>query len=415
MYDKSAIEEFTTSSGLKRYRLAVVNTQLNKHRYISSDSPEFAVHRATLQEMLWAEQWRIRARLKHKKLGLEMNGKRQDLKVRQKIKIAEGRTSIAQYELATSYNLLARSLEAPLDFDWEFFKKCPEYPVPTPAQPDYPSPPEKPALPREPKITDSVFQPKLESMDKLVHSRRVQKEEAARNYYESAHRQWEQMCLRIRRVYQQQYLQYKNSVEGLNADYQRKIQDWEQAKSEYQRAREACIKHVEHKKAAFLEHEPNAVLDYFDTALSCSRFPSFFPHSFEMDYLASNRMLVIDYLMPPLRILPRLARVVYHEENDLFHEIILSEEERNLLYARVLHELPLRVFHEVFNSDSAVSLASIRFRGYIFLEEGKEAGKAPSKIVEVRTDRASFAATDLYHGDPAVIFEEMGGIIHPLE
>ena len=134
-----------------------------------------------------------------------------------------------------------------------------------------------------------------------------------------------------------------------------------------------------------------------------------------MDYSAGNRTLVIDYLIPPLRLMPRLARVVYHEEDDLFHEIILSEGERNMLYARLLHELPLRVFHEIFNTDSAVSLAAIRFRGYIFLEETRDLKKPPTKIVEIRTDRATFAATDLYHGDPAVIFEEMGGIIHSIE
>jgi len=129
MYDKTAIEEYTTPSGLKRYRVAVVNSLLNKHRFISSDSPEFAIHKATLQEMLWAEQWQERAALKHKKLGLEMNGKRTDLKVRQKLKIAEERTNIAQGELAAAYNVLRRGLESPISFDWDFFERCPDYPA----------------------------------------------------------------------------------------------------------------------------------------------------------------------------------------------------------------------------------------------------------------------------------------------
>lgn len=415
MYDKTAIEEYSTPSGLKRYRLPVVNTQLNKHRFVSSDAPEFAIHKATLQEMLWAEQWQERAALKHKKLGLEMNGKRADLKVRQKLKIAEERTNIAQRELAAAYNVLRHGLETPVDFDWEFFTRCPEYPVPMPARPEYPAAPEKPTLPREPRPTDTIYQPKLESIDKLRPARRLQKEEEAKKYYESAHRQWEQLCLQLRGLYQQQWMRYKSAIDGMNAGYQKKVQAWEQGKAEYLRAREACIKWVDHKKAAFLEHEPNAVLDYFDMALSCSRFPAFFPHSFEMDYFVANRTLVIDYLIPPLRLMPRLARVVYHEEDNLFHEIILSEGERNMLYARLLHELPLRIFHEIFNVDSAVSLAAIRLRGYIFLEESRDSGKPPTKIVEIRTDRATFAATDLYHGDPAVIFEEMGGIIHSLE
>lgn len=415
MYNNSEIEAYTTPSGLKRYRLPVFCAQMNKHRNISSDTPEFAVHKATLQEIIWAEQWQERASIKHKKLGLEMNGKRSDLKARQKHKIAEGRTSIAQMELHAVYNLLAWSLEASADFDWGFFERCAEYPFPKPLLTEGPTPPAKPFLPREPHPTDSVFQPKVETIDKLRPGRRQQKEQEAYARFEAAHIQWERMCARIKYAYQQQMLQYKNTVDAIKTQHDQQVQTWEQGNAAYIREREACVGMVEHKKAAYLEHEPNAVLDFFDMALAHSVYPACFPHSFEMDYYGNKRALVIDYLMPPLRALPRLARVVYNEEDDSFHDIILTDGERNSLYARLLHELPLRVFYEMFGADTAVALSAIVFRGFIFLDENKDSGKPPTRIVEVQIDRAAFAATDFFHGDSSVIFEDLGGIIHSLE
>ncbi len=415
MYNASEMVAYTTLSGLKRYRLPVTCAEMNKCRSISSDTPEFAIHKATLQEYLWSEQWKERGALKHKKLGLEMNAKRSDLKERQKHKIAEGRTEIAQRELVCAYRVLSKGLEATLDHDWEFFKKYPPYSFPKPDAPEFPSPPPRPVSPREPASTDPEFQPKLETMDKLLHARRVQKEQEAHTRFEAAHSKWERLNFQMRQVYQQQISQYKDRVESLKNQYQQQLAAWEQGKTAYIRARETCVRLVEQKKAAYLEHEPHAVLDFFDMALARSQYPSCFPHSFEMDYDFKSRTLLIEYLLPPLRKLPRLARVVYDEGERTFHDIILADNERNVLYAQLLHELPLRTFHELFSVDIAVSLAAIRFFGYIFLEENKEPGKLPARVVEVQADRATFAALDLYHGNPAVIFEEMGGVIRSHE
>lgn len=411
MYDESAMETYTTPSGLKRYRLPVENTQLNKHRFISSDIPEFAIHKAALQEMLWSIQWKERSAIKHKKLGLEMNSKRVDLKLRQKHKIAEGRTEIAQYELSCAYGILAAGLNSSLDYSWDFFTKCPEYPFPRPLPPDYPAPPPRPGLPREPEATDPDYQPKLESINKLLRFRRVQKAHEAHAHFEKDHRSWEKQCLQLRQRYQEQISNYRETVNALKNNYQKQVDAWQNNKEAYTARRNACVRLVAQKKAAYLEHEPHAVIDYFDMSLARSKYPLCFPQSYEMDYDASNRVLTIDYLLPSLRVLPRLSRVVYNEAQGQFHDIILTENERNILYARLLHEVPLRIFYEAFNLDVAVSLSAINFRGYIFLHEEKNSGKPPRRVVEIQTDRATLAATDLYHGDPAVIFQEMGGII----
>lgn len=415
MYDESAIEVYTTASGLQRYRLPAVFPQSNKHRNISSDTPLFAVHKAAMQEMYWMRQWEARSAFKHKKLGLEMNAKRKDLKTRQKERIAEGRTELAQQELSSAYKILENALQNPLNYDWGAFKSFPPFPVEKPAPPEMPAPPIKPGLPREPYPDDVTFLPKLEAIDKLRRSKREQKEQEARQRFESAHKQWEQVCRRVMHLYHAQINQYKNHVQEMRAQYQQQFQLWEAEKERYNRERMQCLQIIQRKEAAYLEHEPHAVLDFFDMALSFSDYPVCYPQSYELDYDAHNRILLLDYLMPPLRVMPRLAKVTYDETTDSFHDILLTDDERNGLYARVLHEIPLRTLHELFTLDTSVALASIHFRGYLFLQENAAPGTPPLRILTLKVDRGIFAALDLYHNDPTVVFEELGGVIKPLE
>mgnify|MGYP000157573907 CR=1 FL=1 len=164
-----------------------------------------------------------------------------------------------------------------------------------------------------------------------------------------------------------------------------------------------------------IRDRPHAVLDFFDMALAWTPYPSCFPHSFEMDYDARNRVLLVDYLLPPLKVLPRLAKVTYNENDNAYHEIVLGDDERNALYARLLHEIPLRTFHELFTIDASVSLAAVHFRGYLFLAENKAQPKPPACVLQVKVDRSVFASIDLYHSDVITVFEELGGVIQPLE
>lgn len=371
---------------------------------------------AVFQDMLWQQAHEERATIKRKKLGFEMNAKRKELSSQQKLKIAEGRTEIAQQELKAAFQTLAAGLDNPLDFDWDKLKSYPEYPRPKPAKPAAPEPPFKPALPREPLPTDGAYQPKLEPLDKLRRAKRDEKAREARERYEAAHEKWKQVCARVTKVYQSQKLQYKQAVEQVQQQHQQQVTAWEAGREKYRQEREQCVQLVDKKKAAYLEHEANAVIDFFDMALAWAAYPSSFPHSYEMDYDAQNRLLTLDYLLPPLRVMPRLVTVVYNESTHSFHETLLSDEERNGWYAKLLHELPLRIILEMFSIDNAASLAAIQFRGYLFLSDNKkQQPKPPACVLNVQADRGVLASIDVYHADPVVVFEELGGMIRPLE
>lgn len=415
MYDASAIESYTTPSGLKRHRLPAMFPPLRKHRYIASDIPLFALHKAVLQDMLWRQMAETQAITKRRKLGFEMNAKRRDLTVQQKQMIAEGRTEIAQHELRSAFQVLAVRLNNPLKFDWNTLKKYPEYPEEKPVPPKAPDPPAKPIWPREPLPGDAAFQPKTDAMGKLLRTKRDKRMLEARQRYEDAHKKWKQLCARMHGIYKEQANKHKEVVQQLQQEHQNMIQAWEADRERYLHERESSVKLVEEKAAAYAEHDPNAILDFFDMALAWSLYPASFPHSYEMDYDAQNRLLTVDYLLPPLRVMPILLKVSYKEKNNTYKEILLSDDERNAWYVRLLHEMPLRTFHEMFSVDAALALESIDFRGYLFLSEEEKSPKPPVRVLNIQADRAIFEPIDLRTEDPIALFEELGGEIRSLE
>ena len=411
MYDESAIEVYTTPSGLQRYRLPALYMQLNKHRNVSSDTPEFAVHKAVFQEILWKAQHEHLMSVKRKKLGLEMNAKRPDVTPRQKRKIADNRSELAQQEMSYAYNVLANGLRHGPKFTWDNLKKYPDFPRPRPKDPQLPPAPDKPAIPREPQITDTIFQPKLDPMDRLMRSKREQKENEARVHFETAHTQWEQLVQRVRRLHHEQTIQYKQHVQVIREKFKQELQRWDQEKERYYREREKCAQIVETKKLSFTKNDPHAVLDFFDMVLAFSNYPPAFPQSYEIDYDAEEKTLIIDYLLPPLKALPRLRAVNYDKDSDSFYESIVSEEERDQQYARLLQEIPLRTIFEIFTADKMELIAAVQFKGYLYLQEDAKNGGMPSCVLGIRADRESFMGINLAEYDSLDAFSELGGTI----
>ena len=158
----------------------------------------------------------------------------------------------------------------------------------------------------------------------------------------------------------------------------------------------------------FTKNDPHAVLDYFDMVLAFSNYPPSFPQSYEIDYEAEERVLVIDYLLPPLKALPRLRAVNYDKDSDSFYESIVSEEERDQQYARLLQEMPLRTFFEIYASDKTEVIAAVQFKGYLYLQQDAKSGGMPSCVLAVRADREAFKAMDLAEHDSLDVFTELG-------
>ncbi len=412
MYDENRLEAFRGDSGLERYRMPVRCPELGKYRIVTSDMPLFVVHKAAIQTALWARQWARRSEIKHRRLGLEMNAKRRETTGPQKAKIAAELTALARDEVAPLNTLLADALANPVSLDWELFRRYPDYPLPQPAPPQWPTTPEMPALPREPRATDEAYLPVLDAVDKVVKARREEKERAAAEKFKAAHRKWEEIAQRMGQVHQEQMHRHALAMQQEKARHDQAMAEWEAARQQYLEDRRQCLPLIDAKRQAYRIGEPFSVMDYCEQLMALSQYPDYFPQSFDIDYYPETRGLSVDYLLPPLRALPWLKAVEYSEAENTLRNILFTEEERMVFYARLLYEIPMRVLHELFARDTADVLKVVRFMGYVFLEENPPLGQPPSLVLTVEATKRGFMALDLTPQNAVDCFENIGGVFH---
>lgn len=412
MYEEQDLESYQSGAGLQLYRMPVRFPALGKQRVVFSDMPILVVHKAALVEKIWQAQLDHRNEVKRKRLGLEMNAKRPDLKPTHKFKIAESRTALSQEEWRDIAGILSEALKTTPRLDWEKVKDYPDYTVPRPEPPEFPPPPEMPRIPREPLRTDEAFIPQLDAMDKLIRSRREEKEAEALARYEAAHKQWEKVCQHIMQHHQAELQQHQQVVRSLKAQHEQALALWEQARKRYIAEREQCKPIIDAKQKAYRLGEPYAVLDYCDLLLTYARLPDLFPHSYDMDYYELDRGIQVEYLLPPLRSFPWLYAVEYDPSTDSFQERLLTEEQRTTVYATALCDTVLRVMYELFAGDEVGRVDQIHFDGYMFPEDKPRPGTPPTLVVTLRTTKQAFLDEDLTAGDPADVITRLGGIFH---
>ena len=99
--------------------------------------------------------------------------------------------------------------------------------------------------------------------------------------------------------------------------------------------------------------------------LSRSEYPDFFPQSYEIEYNPENKILIVDYTLPPLDSLPTLKEVRYNASRDEFTEKCLTERQLKDLYDSVLYQTTLRTIHELFEADQGGVLDAVVFNGWV--------------------------------------------------
>ena len=86
--------------------------------------------------------------------------------------------------------ILAQTLQVDDAVDWSSLLDESDLEEPKPTRPQGDSPPHPPRLPAEPDRSNPAYQPTLGVLDRMLSSRRAQKESEANRQYERAHATW---------------------------------------------------------------------------------------------------------------------------------------------------------------------------------------------------------------------------------
>lgn len=152
------------------------------------------------------------------------------------------------------------------------------------------------------------------------------------------------------------------------------------------------------------------IIEYFKHALSSSDYPSDFPRTFQIDYNPETSMLIVNYSLPNINVMPKIKEVKYvKSKNDLL-EVPLAESTVNELYDSVVYQITLRTLHELFESDVYNMIEAIILNGWVESIDTAIGKNVNRCIISIQTNRQEFSQIDLARVDPKACFKKLKGI-----
>jgi restriction system protein len=163
-------------------------------------------------------------------------------------------------------------------------------------------------------------------------------------------------------------------------------------------------------KLRYTLKESEAVSEYFKHALSSSDYPSDFPRTFQIDYNPETCMLIVDYSLPNINLMPKIREVKYVKSKNELVEVPLAESTVNKMYDSVVYQITLRTLHELFESDVDSVIEAIILNGWVESIDTATGKNVNRCIISIQTNRQEFSQIDLARVDPKACFKKLKGI-----
>jgi restriction system protein len=391
-----------------RHVAEIKHTGLFTFRVIKSFDQSVLKMLIDAQFSKWDEQW---------KKVLEKN----NIQVNQHA--AEQATIDAKEKLNILENLMITSIERDNSFDLETLYVDKTFTDENPKN-NFPRalaqliPPQKPvliSLPGEPQKVH--FEPRFSLFDKLIKSRKDKKIADNKLAYADALDKWEVDLTETENNNKKLQDEYSNNVkqfeidrEKLKAKYENLEAKWTQEKKDFYINQDSLNENITNLKNAYFNKEATAVVKYCDYVLSNSSNIATFPISFEIEYKADEKFLVVEYVLPCIEDLPKIAEVKFIAARRELKEILVSETQQLKNYDSTIYKIVLKTIYELFQADTADAIELIALNGWVNAINKGTGKRVNNCIVSIQVNKDEFNSVDLSNVDPKICFKSLKGI-----
>ncbi|MBC5996558.1 restriction endonuclease [Romboutsia ilealis] len=196
--------------------------------------------------------------------------------------------------------------------------------------------------------------------------------------------------------YQKEYDLYEkneakrlNEIKSLTQSHQLKINEAINIKKELYKNRDATI-----------------ISNYKEEILNQIDYPIEFRKCINIGYCKDSKKLVVDYLLPDIKIIPDIKRYEYKKTKDEIKSIPMNEKERNSIYNQVVLSIVLNSMDNLFKKDIDNNIDTIVFTGYIKDVDLATGQDISPYIVSAMVDKAVFNKIDMNRIDKLKCFKE---------
>lgn len=373
----------------KIWEIEVRHDGLNKYRHIRGSDRYVVERKAAAQKLAWDEMWDKKQAAESKKREREAAIKSKE----EKKELAIIRTDEAQKTLADLESTLKHTLSVDDAIDWSSLLNNDPFPKHKPPKPK----PEQ--IPNEPKNSDQKYKPQLGFLDKFLSSSRKRKQDEANTSFLNDHGAW---------IKERKSIEYKNNEN--EQKHSKDVESWNREKSNYEKKQQADNDIIQEKKEQYLNKQAGAITDYCEMVLSNSVYPDYFPQEWDIEYQKETQIIIVDYSLPDIDLIPTLKNVKYVMSIDEFSETHISAAELNKLYDSLLYQIALRTVHELFEADVIDALESIVFNGWVDSVDKATGQNANSCIMSLQATKGEFLSINLEKVEPRTCFKQLKGV-----
>ncbi|MBN1174045.1 MAG: restriction endonuclease [Micromonosporaceae bacterium] len=190
------------------------------------------------------------------------------------------------------------------------------------------------------------------------------------------------------------------------AEHHQRYQAWVARRHREQAERDAAVEDLVRR---LVQRQDQAVQEYFTAALYATPWPDGFTRRARVAWDAAARQLVVDWQLPPLDVVPAVARARYFKVRDETTEMARPVAERRALYRDVLAQCALRVLAELYRADVHHVLDSVALNGMVDIVDPATGIPALRYLVTVMAHRAEFEVISLDQVEAVTCLEHLRG------
>lgn len=419
-----------------KYEIEISHAGLKKYRHISGTNRLIVESKARHQLAQWDDQFsrqierEERARKRSAEANLREAQRRtflaerrvakeeKELREREGAEDAARRTGDAQGAIRSAESLLSQTLATNDAIDFAELYDRRTFGDPKPSPPTLPSLPLQPSLRNVPRPDPSwrQFAPQ-KSLWTLLFPwlRRRNVRLASKAFYRELERFQESEAADEADMdnWRKQTEVTREAQRKMAEEFRLRAEAWIKNKSNFERESAEQRAAVDNLKKKFEADDPEALQEYFTLVLERSAYPDFIPHDFELQYLATERRVIVEFRLPLAEDLPSIVEVKYVKSTGGFVEKSMSKTETNRLYDVVAAQLVLRTIHEIFESDVRRAVDAVIFNGYLNYVDKTTGRDASGVLITVGVSRHEFEQLDLTRIEPVACLRALKAIFAP--
>lgn len=277
-------------------------------------------------------------------------------------------------------------------------------------------------IPVEPKLKElrSVpiyddYAPKFNLLDYIFPFLKNRKKIKADEYFDIAYSNWESECNKLEKInnelidnYNESKLFYNKKIEEVKNRVAEKEKLWLKRKEEFYSNREISNSKVDELKNLFQNGDEGAIEEYFEIVLNNSSYPDCFPKSFTINYSSTNKLLLVNYDLPPIDKLPNIREIKFI--NGEFKDYYFSDSQMESLFDLTMYNICIRTIHELFESDVNNYIDFVCFNGWVNAMDKTKGNRVYSCIMSIQVNKQEFEKINLKNIDVKACFKSLKGI-----